>query len=202
MRQIPIFPLGMPVMPFTAVPLHLFEDRYRVMMDHLMEGDRTLGFVMIERGSEVGGGDTRRDVGTLARIVEADQLDDGRWLIIAAGSERMRVVAWLPDDPYPRGAVETLEHGEVLTADAADLQAAVRRMAALAAELGEPGPPIDLTLADDPVIAAYQALAATPIGPLDMQRALETNDAVERHEMVTRLLADAEELLRLQIGSG
>ncbi len=165
-----------------------------------MDGDRTLGFVMIERGNEVGGGDVRRDIGTLARIVEADRLDDGRWLIIAAGSERMRVVAWLPDDPYPRGAVESLPHGEAPGTDAGELQAAVRRMAALAVELGEPGPPIDIRLSDDPVMAAYQALAATPVGPLDMQQALETDDAAERHDLAMRLLGDAEELLRLRIG--
>ena len=199
MREIPIFPLGMPVMPSTAVPLHIFEDRYRVMMDHLMDGDRTLGFVMIERGSEVGGDDVRRDVGALARVVEADRLDDGRWLIIAAATERMRVVAWLPDDPYPRGAMETLPHGEAPGADAGTLQSVVRRMAALATELGEPGPPIDISLSDDPVMAAYQALAASPIGPLDMQRALETDDGADRFALVEDLLADAEELLRLRL---
>ena len=60
----------------------------------------------IERGSEVGGGDLRTTVGTVARIIEAVELDDGRWALGTVGVRRVRVARWLDDDPYPRAEVE------------------------------------------------------------------------------------------------
>ena len=197
-----MFPLGTPVLPHTALPLHVFEDRYRRMMHDLMGSDRTLGFVMIERGSEVGGGDVRTGVGTLARVVEARELDDGRWLMIAAGMHRLRVVEWLPDDPYPRARVEVLEAGRPAGGPEPGMQAAIRRIAALAAELDMPGPPIDVELSADPVAAAYQALASAPVGPLDTQRILELDDEDERIAAVRSALRDAEDLLRLRLADG
>ncbi len=62
--------------------------------------------VLIERGSEVGGGDVRSDVGTVARIVEAQELPDGRWALLTVGARRLRVEPWLPDDPYPLADVD------------------------------------------------------------------------------------------------
>src|SRR3546814_19261198 len=106
MPSLPMFPLGSAVVPGAGLPLHVFEDRYRALMKDCMAGDREFGVVLIERGSEVGGGDVRADVGTVARIAEASELPDGRWALIAVGDRRIRVTSWLPDDPYPRAAVE------------------------------------------------------------------------------------------------
>ena len=61
---------------------------------------------MIERGWEVGGGDQRADVGVVARMVQVDALDDGRYAVVAVGTRRIRVNAWLPDDPYPLADVD------------------------------------------------------------------------------------------------
>ena len=80
--------------------------------------------VLIERGHEVGGGDQRVDTGTVARLVEAEQAPDGRWLALFAGTERFRVVEWLPDDPYPQAQVEELPEPEWDPADDAVLAAA------------------------------------------------------------------------------
>jgi hypothetical protein len=198
--EIPMFPLNTPVLPHTALPLHVFEDRYRRMMHDVMGSDRTLGFVMIERGSEVGGGDVRTGMGTLARVVEAEELEDGRWLLIAVGLQRLRVIEWLPDDPYPAARVEVLEAGT--PGSRPDMQTAVRRIAALAAELELPGPPIDVELSGDPVAAAYQALASAPVGPLDIQRILEIDDPDERIAAVVLALEEAEQLLRLRLAGG
>jgi Lon protease-like protein len=104
-RVSPMFPLGTVLVPGMALPLHVFEPRYSRMVDDCRAGDGTFGVVLIERGSEVGGGDVRTDVGTLARIAQAEALPDGRWMLVAQGVQRIRVERWLPDDPYPRAEI-------------------------------------------------------------------------------------------------
>jgi len=104
---LPMFPLGGVGFPGSVMPLHVFEPRYRQMMSDLQRGDLRFGIVLIERGSEVGGGEVRTTIGTRMRVSEATHYEDGRWGIVAVGEERIRVVTWLPDDPYPLALVET-----------------------------------------------------------------------------------------------
>ena len=87
----PMFPLGSVLVPSAGLPLHVFEPRYRALVQDCLAGDREFGVVLIERGSEVGGDDVRIDVGTVARIVEAAELPDGRWAVVAVGVRRIRV---------------------------------------------------------------------------------------------------------------
>ncbi len=196
-----MFPLGSPLVPFTGVPLHVFEERYRALMRTCMDGDRRFGVVLIERGFEVGGGDERAGVGTLAEIAEAEELSDGRWVMIAVGVGRLRVVEWLPDDPYPRAIVDELPETPASsgTAERDAIQATARRIAGMLAELGDPAPPIDLELSDDPVAAAYQASAAMPLAALDRQRLLEIDDPDVRITRTAAVLQDLEELVLMRL---
>ena len=107
-RTMAMFPLGTVLFPYALLPLHVFEPRYRLMMRHVLDGDREFGVVLIERGSEVGGGDTRFDVATVARVVQAAELPDGRYALATVGMGRVRVLSWLVDDPYPRAEVVAL----------------------------------------------------------------------------------------------
>ena len=104
--ELPMFPLGGVLFPSMVLPLHVFEPRYRALVRDCLDGDGEFGVVLIERGSEVGGDDVRTDVGTMAHILQAEELDDGRWVVAAVGTRRLRVRSWLPDDPYPRAAVD------------------------------------------------------------------------------------------------
>ena len=105
----PMFPLGTVLFPYALLPLHVFEPRYRLMMRHVLEGDHEFGVVLIERGNEVGGGDTRFDVATVARVVQAAELPDGRYVLATVGMRRVGVRRWLADDPYPRAEVVALD---------------------------------------------------------------------------------------------
>ena len=141
-RELPMFPLGTVLFPGTALPLHVFEPRYRAMTDYCLEHDGRMGIVLIVRGSEVGGGDVRHDVGTEARIVQAATLPDGRWILVLVGERRIRVGRWLPEEPYPRAEVVTLEDADAEpTPDARvaldGLVERVQRALALKTELGE-----------------------------------------------------------------
>src|SRR5438445_9063509 len=105
---LPMFPLQTVLFPGVAMPLHVFEPRYRALTRHCLDGDGRFGVVLIERGSEVGGGDVRVSVGTRALIVESAELPDGRWVLMVVGVERVEVSRWLPDDPYPQAEVSVL----------------------------------------------------------------------------------------------
>ncbi|MGH9112480.1 MAG: LON peptidase substrate-binding domain-containing protein [Acidimicrobiales bacterium] len=199
-----MFPLGTVLLPGMLLPLHVFEPRYRQLVADCRAADGTFGVVLIERGSEVGGGDVRTDVGTLAQIARADALPDGRWVLAAVGVRRIRVEAWLPDDPYPRAELVDWPDDPDGAGDLdwEDVTALLRRTAALRRELGEPAPPLDLELAGDPVVASYQAAAVAPIGPADRQRLLAAPSLPARAGLVRAMLVDQIELLQARLASG
>lgn len=206
--ELPMFPLGSVLFPSVVLPLHVFEPRYRALVRHLLtEGvEPEFGVVLIERGSEVGGDDVRTHVGTLARVVEAAQLADGRWALATFGVRRIRVVEWLPDDPWPRALVEHLDDdppaGPASDDRWATVRVRLRRVLGLAAELGEAPVPAIVELADDPALGSFQAAAVAPIGPADQYVVLGTIGVDDRLDRLAALLDDAAELLEARLRMG
>ncbi len=199
-----MFPLGTVLFPHMVLPLHVFEPRYRQLLEDVLAGDREFGVALISRGHEVGGGDLRTDVGTIAHVLRAEQLDDERWMVIAVGTERIRVERWLPDAPYPRAEVVALDdtHGEVATEAMAELEPRLRRVLALQAELGQDNVPATFEVAEDPEVACWQAAVLSPLTAFDAQRVLAVDDCDQRLAMIGDLLADTEEALRLELAQG
>ena len=200
MTALPMFPLNTVVFPFVYLPLRVFEPRYRALTQRCLAGDRQFGIVLIERGSEVGGGDVRFRTGTRVRIVEAAELPDGQWLLAVVGRGRLRVRRWLPDDPYPCAEVQDLddsgfEDAGFEGAGRDEVKRLLRRALALQTELGEAAAPATFELDADPGRALYQAAALAPIGPADAQRVLEADDPVERRTRLVEALAGAVDLL-------
>lgn len=203
MTILPMFPLGSAVLPHVLLPLHVFEERYRALARRLAL-DPDFGTVLIERGSEVGGGDHRFEHGALVRTIDAEEMPDGRWVVAAIGVQRLRVVRWLDDDPFPQAEVELLEDAPAATEDAdrvPELQARLERVLALHREAGGDVPDVDTTLAPDPVVATWQAAALAPVQQLDRQRLLTMDVPGVRLDAVVGLLEDAEELLRSFLSS-
>jgi hypothetical protein len=202
----PMFPLGTVLFPHMGLPLHVFESRYRTLTRDCVDGNGEFGVVLIERGSEVGGGDTRFGVGTVALIAEAAELPDGRWVLLATGTRRIRVSCWLPDEPYPVALVEELADPPMQPVDMEHLELAsraVRRALALQTELGDqPGVPATVSLDDEPAIAAWQLCAIAPIGPVDQQRLLETPDVESRLRLLAELATAAADLLGYRLSGG
>jgi uncharacterized protein len=201
---VPQFPLGTVLLPTMVLPLHVFEPRYRALTRDVLAADREFGVPLIERGSEVGGGDTRADIGTIARIVEATELPDGRWGLVTVGIRRFRVLRWLPDDPYPLAEVEDWpdEPDAVGPERYDDAVAALRRALALASELGEPAAPSTVQLSEDAATGSFQLAALAPVGPLDKLAMLRAGSPGERIDLARRALDEAAELfaLRLRLG--
>ena len=203
-----MFPLGMVLVPGELLPLHVFEQRYRELVRDVLGGDGEFGVVLIERGSEVGGGDTRSSVGTVARVVRAEELPDGRWAVIAAGDRRVRVAKWLDDDPYPRAVVEDWPDEPApdveLHTHYEAVAVAMRTALGLAGELGRSVAPVDSALPDDPTAGSFALVALAPLGPLDRQRLLSAPGTAHRLELLETTLAEQIGALRaeLQMGNG
>jgi len=196
--ELAMFPLGTVLFPGIAMSLHVFEPRYQALTRSCLDGDGHLGIVLIERGSEVGGGDVRFAVGTRARIAEAVALDDGRWLLVLVGVDRIRVDRWLPELPFPRAVVEVLVDeapGPGARPLRDEVEGLLRRAIALKAQLDEidiapTGAPATVSLAAEADVAAWQAAAVAPFGPADAQRVLEADGTDRRLSLLVELLGD------------
>ena len=206
MAILPMFPLGTVLFPSLVLPLHIFEPRYRALIHDVLAGDqeadREFGVCLIERGSEVGGGDVRVGVGTVARVHEASELPDGRWAVITVGVRRMRVDAWLPDDPYPRAEVSDLPDpipdGHQLDL-LPEVEGRLRAALAKVAELGGTATPATFELSDDPVLASHQMSALAPIATIDQQSLLAAESVGMRLASLHAALGDAIEVLDLRL---
>ena len=193
--------------PEAGLPLHVFEERYRALMAHCLEADGEFGVVLITRGSEVGGGDERVDVGTVARIANVAELDDGRMLVVATGVRRVRVAEWLPDDPYPRALVEDLPdraghlpgrgagRGRGVVAPAAVAALGARRRAGPArTACGSPGTRRR---------SGWQLCDMAPLASLDQQRLLAADGLEARMGLLADLCdAMAGDVIGLLSGDG
>jgi Lon protease-like protein len=198
--ELAMFPLGTVLFPTLVLPLHVFEPRYRALVEDCTAGAGEFGVVPIERGSEVGGGDVRTAVGTVARILQVDHFPDGRSALATVGTRRIRVERWLEDAPYPRAEVTDWHDTSNPVLGLEEVDALFRRSLALAAELGEAAAPLDVDLAEDPVVATFQVAALAPLGPVDRQAVLATETADERTTRLIALLTDTVELLRVRLG--
>lgn len=205
--ELPMFPLGSVLLPGRVLTLHVFEPRYRQLVHDCLAADHPdFGVVLIERGSEVGGGDVRSAIGTVARMVEVAETADGRFAVVAMGYRRFRVQRWLADAPYPLAVVDDLpDHttGDTLERCTELYHGSVqrlRRVAALASELGDS---IDATVPfdDDPVRGSFAVAATAPLTEFDRQRVLSAVDPVERLMLVQQLLDEAEMVLRFRLGA-
>jgi Lon protease-like protein len=207
MGVMPMFPLGTPLLPGSVLPLHVFEPRYRQMVHDILEQENAaeFGVVMIARGREVGGGDVRNDIGTVARVLDMRALPDGRYALVAVGADRLRVNAWLPDDPYPLADVDLWPDDDVGVVDRSAAASAVellhQRVRLLNDEvraLGDVTPPPDTEIADDPHLALYHLGSLAPLGPADRQRMLEAATLTERLDVFSAALDDAEAVVRFR----
>ncbi|MET0725449.1 MAG: LON peptidase substrate-binding domain-containing protein [Leifsonia sp.] len=195
MAALPMFPLGSVLFPHMPLLLRVFEPRYLVMLSRMLDATPAeFGVVLIERGQEVGGGERRFSVGTVARITEVGTTD-GAFALVAHGGRRIRVLDWLPEDPHPVAETEELA-ALVWSEDARPLleqaELVVRRALARASEFIESPWPSDVALSDDPVEAAWQLAGIAPLGEIDQLRLLEATS-------VRGLLAS---ILDLTIASG
>ena len=182
--ELPLFPLHTVLFPGVALPLHIFEPRYREMVARCLDTDRPFGIVLIRDGREIGGGPTSiATVGTTAEIREAGKFSDGRYELLVVGTRRFRIGSvTVGREPYLVGEVEELddEVGDPVAARGLTervTQRFVRYLTLLQPVEGEDADDIDvrveLELEDDPDLLLASADRPSPSS---------TDDPIEAEE--------------------
>ena len=191
-RELAMFPLGSVLFPGMPLPLRVFEPRYVAMVSSVLaQTEPEFGVVLIERGSEVGGGDVRFGVGTVARIVSVEQTADSIELL-AMGAARFEVVRWLEDDPFPRAEVRELDAVELDESTPSELDAAealVRTSISRASEFVELPWPADIELSAELAQRIWQVAAIAPLNSLDQFALLRSRTA---SELLARLVEETQ----------
>jgi Lon protease-like protein len=184
-ERFPLFPLGLVLLPQELVPLHIFEDRYKLMIGECLDGEREFGIIWLSD-------DGLKQTGCAARIARViERFEDGRLNILVQGTEPFRLLRKIEDLPYPAGDVEVLHDdgdGDEQTADEAR-----RRYADLVEELTESRPEAEAIAQLD----AYGMAATLDVEPAAKQALLELRSESDRLEQLENLFTEALERIRL-----
>jgi Lon protease-like protein len=183
-ERFPLFPLGLVLIPHELVPLHIFEERYKLMIGECLERDREFGIVWLSD-------DGLKQIGCSARVSKVlERFDDGRMNVLVEGTAPFRLLRRIDDLPYPAGDVEPLADDEVA---ASELAETVRtRYADLVAEVTDERPEAEsLALLD-----AYGMAATLDVALETKQALLELRSERDRLERLETLFAEALQRIR------
>ena len=191
---VPMFPLNAVLFPGVSVPLHVFEDRYRALVHHLLRVDdpaeRVFGSVAIREGYEVGdhGAQSLYRVGVLLQLTEAEENPDGSFDIVAVGRDRILLDRLEVSDLFPIGHVTALPE-PVAEVSEELLDRARATFTAYRAAVSELRPdPYSGALPRDPEYLSWTLAACAPLPLAERQQLLEASDAEERIALVNELL--------------
>jgi uncharacterized protein len=208
--ELAMFPLESALLPGEDLPLRIFEPRYQALVaDCMRSPEPRFGVVLISQGREVGGGDSRSDVGVLARITECVETASGRYALRCRTGERIRVCDWLPDDPYPRATARLWpdEPGDpVSEAQLLDIE---DRMMALFERIADargaalPGRDVllgaDRADPDDAGQRLYALASRLPIGAADRYAVLSAPSAADRRAALSEAVDSVAAIVEFQL---
>ena len=218
----PMFPLEVAMLPGEELPLRIFEPRYAALVsDCLAQADAlrasgssdaapAFGVVLIAAGREVGGGDTRSDVGALAHVTECADFGDGRYRLRCVMAERIRVLEWHPDDPYPRAAVEVWPDEPGAVVDVEAIRDVEDRMVALferiARARGAEVNPRDIVVgadeSGDPAMWLYALASRVPMGQADRYAVLSAPTVAARVAALSEAVDTVTAMVEFQLSDG
>lgn len=187
-RELPLFPLPEVVLfPGRPLPLHIFEFRYRMMMNTILEYDRRFGVLMIDPSTgEIA------NVGCCAEIIHFERLPDDRMKILTLGQQRFRVLEYVREKPYRVGLVEWFEDkssSENLHDKAEEVTTLLHDVVRLSAKLTDQEIELPENLPTLPVELSYW-VASNLYGVASEQQALlEMQDTFERLEREADILS-------------
>jgi len=189
--RLPLFPLGTVLFPGAPLPLHVFEPRYRELVQDLLTAPepRAFGVVAIREGHEVGADALRSlyDVGCVALVRRVDALPDDRFAVMTVGTRRFRLLQTDDSRPYLQGDVELLTESEVTGSSVTRLVDGVRRMFAdYHSALADPDS--ELELPEDPALMSYVVAATLLLGLPERQALLEAANTEQRLQLEADLL--------------
>ena len=173
--ELPLFPLNTVLFPGMVLPLHIFEDRYKLMIARCLLEQQPFGVLLIREGEEVGGPATPYSVGTTSIITGASYLEDGRLNLVAVGHERFRLHSIRRDLPYLVGEAEpwplTGAADEQAQAQVGPVRALLRQYLGLLAQAQ--GEKLDLDeIPSEPRTLALLTAIVLRLSPREKQRLL------------------------------
>ena len=192
--ELPLFPLNSVLFPGATLPLHIFEERYKLMIGRCLQSGSPFGVLLIRSGNEVGEATEPFEVGTTARIVRVQHLDEGRMNLVCLGERRFRLLRKLRETPYLVGEVEPLDSTDIEGEDVAELAETVAALFAeyyriylavsnqWARQIGMPGGAAEL---------ADFVGSRLAVSPWTKQRLLEELSVRRRLDMELETLSDA-----------
>jgi Lon protease-like protein len=192
--RLPMFPLNSVMFPGVTVPLHVFEDRYRALMHHLLRiedpAERIFGSVAIREGYEVGdhGAQSLFRVGVRLQLTEAEAHPDGTFDIVAVGRDRIRLDKLDKGDLFPMGEVDELPEPAVAVPEELVGRARATFTAYRQALSEISADPYRGALPTDTTYLSWVLAACAPLPMSERQQLLEASDAEERLVLVTELL--------------
>jgi Lon protease-like protein len=179
-RDFPLFPLGIVALPHELIPLHIFEERYKTMINECIDEEREFGILWLSD-------DGLREVGCACAIERVlERMDDGRINLVARGTRPLRVVERLEHLPYPAGNVEFLED----RAEATDPKLASTAHDAYA-DLVKRATDNDPDRDEIAAMSAYAMAATVDFGLEAKQGLLDLRSENARLRLVTRLFRAA-----------
>ena len=201
--QMPIFPLKNVVLfPGMVLPLHIFELRYREMIGRCIDERLPFGVTLIAEGHEVGDRAQPHTIGTAARIVRVEKLDDGRMNITAVGTQRFRILELRDDHSYLTAVVSHFPVVNGATQRAVELSQRVRPQVIDYVALLSKAANVNLSLdrlPEDPLTLAFLVAISLQVSPKDKQQLLEAMGVPEILALESRMLAREGKLLEYMI---
>jgi Lon protease-like protein len=179
-QDFPLFPLGIVALPTESVPLHVFEDRYRTMIEECLDGESEFGIVWLSN-------DELKPVGCACEIDQVlERMEDGRLTILVRGTRVFRLLQRQDDLPYPAGIVEFLAERD----EAPDGEVA-QDAHELYAELVEQATDRALSEEELAAMSAYGMAATVDFGTDAKQELLELRSENARLRLLTLLFRAA-----------
>jgi Lon protease-like protein len=189
-ERLPLFPLGTVLFPGSAMPLHVFEPRYRQLVEDLLSGPepRLFGVVAIRAGHEVGADNLRAlyDVGCVAEVRQVERAPDGRFAVLVVGTRRFRLLEVDRTLPYLQADVDLLDEpeGAGTLVDAAAAKAR-EDFAVYSRLLSRPAS----GLPADPTELSYAVAAGLVVDLPERQQLLEASSTTQRLRVATDLMS-------------
>jgi ATP-dependent Lon protease len=197
-----LFPLpNLVLFPGVVVPLHIFEDRYKLMVNDCIDRDEAFGLVLLRTGAEEETEDTIHRVGVTARVTEVDRLDNGRMNIVCEGEARFRILRFTQQTPFWKGSVQFFEEAPIHQA----LETFYDRVSDLYRQAGEMSsklsglPQTELVLPESPTDLSYMVAYVLDIDAEEKQKMLEMTSTAERLQVLIVHLNETIRKLEQQI---
>jgi len=200
--EIPLFPLpNLVLFPNIIVPLHIFEERYKLMINGCIDRDEVFGLVLLRNGAEQESEDAIHRVGVTARVTEVERLDDGRMNILCEGETRFRILRFVQQTPFWKGSVQFFEedvahHGAEALYD--QVAALYRQVAELGAKMSG-SPQTELALPESPADLSFMVAYVLDIDSEEKQRMLEMTSSAERLQVLITHLNETVRKIEQQI---